>query len=179
SQRARPCSLAGRISRFASNTKARSVKLGPFLARGRSWSRIVHRPSLSKSVRTARTGPQVEASTTSRSSRFSPLSVGVPSNTRCSLGNIAVRISLRPRSDTVRCRTLPSWRKDSTTRTYSLTEPLEDGILTVRMNMKLALQLQWIKSIEKTGRNDYKSENVVTTVFGPRARRHGKNHGNS
>src|SRR5512135_1083918 len=44
---------------------------------------------------------------------------------------MSTRRSLRPRSATTRCLTLPSSRKASTTRTYALTVPLEERTLTV------------------------------------------------
>src|SRR5208282_429463 len=104
-QPAKPCSLAGRMSRLATRTNARSANRTP-LALPSAASRMVHSPSWSNRVRTARTGPQVEASRMSGSSA-SPVSARSPPRNRWSLGRISTKRSLRPRSARVRCLTLP------------------------------------------------------------------------
>src|SRR5262245_1031746 len=168
SQPASPCSLAGRISRLATSTNARSVNDTP-LARPSQRSRMFQRPSCSKRVRMASTGPQVEASTIFSSALVSASGWLSPRSRRWSLGRIASSRSLRPRSTTVRCLGAPPSRYASTTRTYSLTVPLLERTLTILGYM----EIEYHDSFPgRQGENQLFSENTrhknVTTPSGRR-----------
>src|SRR5262245_22258956 len=132
------CSLLGRMRRLATSTNARAA-IGTSLDCPSDSSRIFQRPSWSNKIRTARTGPQVEASRTSGAGRSAMSRDSTPASRRWSFGSIWTKRSLRPRSATTRCLTLPFSRKASTTRTYSLTVPLLERILTVRGYMAASI----------------------------------------
>src|SRR5512135_3808255 len=80
---------------------------------------------------------------------------------------MSTRRSLRPRSATTRCLTLPSSRKASTTRTYSLTVPLEERTFTVLGYMRPIITTNQGESREICGNSRKTLNQIVTTLFGP------------
>src|SRR5262249_55434209 len=140
---------------------------GTPLACPRYWSRMDQRPSCSNKARTTRTGPQFAVSRTWGSVGSLESASELPSRIRRSLGRIATRRSLRPRSATTRCLTLPPSRKASTTRTYSLTVPLEERTLTVLGYMRTIITTDRGESREISGNQRKTLDQIVTTLLRP------------
>ena len=143
---------------------ARSAN-GTSLDRPSDSSRIFQRPSWSNKVRTARTGPQVEVSRTSDSGSSAVSRASSAASRRWNFGSIWTKTSLRPRSVTTRCLTLPFSRKASTTQTYLLMVPLLERILTVRGYMVASITTKSRNSADKMRNFKINWFQIVTTLF--------------